>query len=250
MTTSRSLLRIALACFGFAMAGSVRAEPELRLSETISMPSAHAAPAPGMPPSTKFDPAFNLTASDYRIGTEDLLEIQVFGVDQLSRTVRVNSLGNVSLPLIGTIAVGGLTAQECERLIAGKLSERFLQDPQVGVFIKEYTNQRVTIEGAVEKPGIYPMRGQTTLLRALALAGGQGRMSDMQEVMIFRRDADGGRSGQAYDVEKIRRGELDDPAVMNDDVVVVNRSPARAALRDSLFRDFIDTINPFSPFAH
>ena len=233
------------------MAGAAWGEPELRLSETITVPSgAKAATAVVLPPATTFDPAFNLTASDYRIGTEDLLEVQVFGVDQLSRTVRVNSLGNVSLPLIGTIAVGGLTAQEAERLIAGRLAEKFLQDPQVGVFIKEFTNQRVTIEGAVEKPGIYPMRGQTTLLRALALAGGQGRMSDMQEVMIFRRDAEGGRAGQAYDVEKIRRGELDDPVVMNDDVVVVNRSPARAALRDSLFRDFIDTINPFSPFAH
>jgi len=69
-------------------------------------------------------------------------------------------------------------------------------------------------------------------------------------VMIFRREADGNRVSQSYDVEKIRRGEVDDPAVVNDDVVVVNRSPARAALRDSLFRDFIDTINPFSPFAH
>ena len=143
-----------------------------------------------------------------------------------------------------------LTAQEAEKVIGAKLAENFLQDPQVGVFIKEYTSQRVTIEGAVQKPGIYPLRGQTTLLRALALAGGQGGMSDMQQVMIFRRDVEGGRAGQAYDVEKIRRGELDDPVVANDDVVVVNRSPARTALRDSLFRDFIDTINPFSPFAH
>jgi polysaccharide export outer membrane protein len=75
-------------------------------------------------------------------------------------------------------------------------------------------------------------------------------MSDMEQVMIFRRAGDGSRVGQGYDVEKIRRGELEDPLVVNDDVVVVNRSPARTALRDSLFRDFIDTINPFSPFAH
>ena len=253
MTTSRSLLQascIAL-CIAAALPSRASAEPELRLSETITVPSGERTGAvrASLPPSAQFDPAFNLTASDYRIGTEDLLEIQVFGVDQLSRTVRVNSLGNVSLPLIGAIPVGGLTAQEAERLIAGKLSEKFLQDPQVGVFIKEFTNQRVTIEGAVQKPGIYPMRGQTTLLRALALAGGQGTMSDMHEVMIFRKEADGNRVSQAYDVEKIRRGEVDDPAVVNDDVVVVNRSPARAALRDSLFRDFIDTINPFSPLA-
>ena len=191
-----------------------------------------------------------MPSSDYRIGSEDLLEVQVFGVDQLARTVRVNTFGNISLPLIGTIAVGGLTAQEAERLITTKLGENYLQDPQVGVFIKEFTNQRVTVEGAVQRPGIYPLRGQTTLLRALALAGGQGAMSDMNQVMIFRHTPDGNRAGQPYDVEKIRRGELDDPVVANDDVVVVNRSPARTALRDSLFRDFIDTINPFSPFAH
>ena len=251
MTVSRSLLFVACVALGLAGMDGARAEPELRLSETISTPAAvGAAGVPALPPSTKYDPAFNLSASDYRIGTEDLLDVQVFGVDTLSRTVRVNSLGSVSLPLIGAIAVGGLTAQEAEKLIAAKLADKYLQDPQVGVFIKEYTNQRVTIEGAVEKPGIYPMRGQTTLLRALALAGGQGRMSDMQEVMIFRRESGGARVGQPYDVEKIRRGELDDPIVMNDDVVVVNRSAARAALRDSLFRDFIDTINPFSPFAH
>ena len=253
MKTSRSLLLATCVAFGIAAALPSRAgaDPELRLSETITaLPADRVASTRELPPSTRFDPAFNLTASDYRIGTEDLLEIQVFGVDQLSRTVRVNSLGNISLPLVGTLAVGGLTAQESEHLIAGKLSEKFLQDPQVGVFIKEFTNQRVTIEGAVQKPGIYPMRGQTTLLRALALAGGQGSMSDMHEVMIFRREADGNRASQAYDVERIRRGEVDDPLVVNDDVVVVNRSPARAALRDSLFRDFIDTINPFSPFAH
>jgi polysaccharide biosynthesis/export protein len=232
---------------GHVLAGAVP-QPELRLSQTVSSPEA----AQGAPvrAGTGVEAQLPPTVSDYRIGVEDLLEIQVFGVDQLSRTVRVNSLGKVSLPLIGAVALGGLTAQEAEKVIAAKLAENFLQDPQVGVFIKEFTNQRVTIEGAVQKPGIYPLRGQTTLLRALALAGGQGSMSDMQQVMIFRRDAEGGRAGQAYDVEKIRRGEIDDPVVANDDVVVVNRSAARAALRDSLFRDFIDTINPFSPFAH
>jgi polysaccharide export outer membrane protein len=239
----------------FALAGSAAwanetAEPELRLSQTISPADAQRAVAMAQTQPSVAPTALALAASDYRIGSEDLLEVQVFGVDQLARTVRVNTFGNISLPLIGTVPVGGLTAQEAERVITAKLAENYLQDPQVGVFIKEFTNQRVTIEGAVQRPGIYPLRGQTTLLRALALAGGQGAMSDMEQVMVFRKTADGGRAGQSYDVEKIRRGELDDPVVANDDVVVVNRSPARTALRDSLFRDFIDTINPFSPFAH
>ncbi|MBC8023966.1 MAG: polysaccharide biosynthesis/export family protein [Burkholderiales bacterium] len=190
--------------------------------------------------------AARMGLGDYRIGPEDLLEIQVFGVDQLARTVRVNSFGMVSLPLIGSIPVGGMTAQEAERLVARRLAENYLQDPQVSVFIKEYTNQRVTIEGAVAKPGIYPLRGQTTLLRTLAIAGGQGGLSDMNNVMVFRSDAAGKREAQIFDVERIRRGELDDPLIVNDDVIVVNRSGARVVLKDSLLRDVIDAINPFS----
>ena len=115
---------------------------------------------------------------DYRIGPDDLLEIQVFGVEQLSRAVRVNSRGQVSLPLIGLLDVGGMTAQEAEATITLKLADNFLQNPQVSLFIKEYTTQRVTIEGAVQKPGIYPLRGPTTLLRSLAIAGGQGSLSE------------------------------------------------------------------------
>jgi polysaccharide export outer membrane protein len=184
---------------------------------------------------------------DYRIGAEDLLEIQVFGVDQLSRTVRVNSMGLISLPLIGAVSLGGLTAHEAELTIAARLAASYLQDPQVTLFIKEYTTQRVTVEGAVNKPGIYPLRGQTTLLRTLALAGGQSGLSDMSEVMVFRASASGSREAQSFDVERIRRGELEDPTVMNDDVVVVNRSKARVIFKDSILRDVIDTINPFSP---
>lgn len=183
---------------------------------------------------------------DYRIGTEDLLEVQVFGVDQLSRTVRVNSMGFVSLPLIGSIEVGGLTAHEAENAIATRLAEAYLQNPQVSLFIKEYTTQRVTVEGAVSKPGIYPLRGQTTLLRTLAMAGGQSGLSDMTEVMLFRVDANGKRNSQVFDVELIRRGEAEDPAVVNDDLIVVNRNKARVVLKDSIFRDALDAINPFS----
>jgi polysaccharide export outer membrane protein len=191
-------------------------------------------------------PRASSSARDYRIGTEDLLEVQVFGVDQLSRTVRVNSMGFVSLPLIGSVEVGGFTAQEAEAAIAARLAEAYLQNPQVSLFIKEYTNQRVTVEGAVNKPGIYPLRGETTLLRTLAMAGGQGGLSDMSQVMLFRAGPNGKRDAQVFDVERIRRGEVEDPAVVNDDVIVVNRSQGRVVLKDSIFRDVLDAINPFA----
>jgi polysaccharide export outer membrane protein len=218
----------------------------LRMSPELSAQAvALRAPAPSLESSVAA--AARMGLGDYRIGAEDLLEIQVFGVEQLARTVRVNSFGLVSLPLIGSIALGGMTAQEAERLIGRKLAENYLQDPQVSVFIKEYTNQRVTVEGAVAKPGIYPLRGQSTLLRTLAIAGGQGSLSDMSNVMVFRSDASGKREAQVFDVERIRRGEIDDPQVVNDDVIVVNRSGARVLLKDSLLRDALDAVNPFSP---
>ena len=225
-----------LCCLPFAGAAIAQERPSLRMSDVLATGTQAAKPV-----------RFGASMKDYRIGAEDLIEIQVFGVDQLSRTVRVNSRGLVSLPLIGSIEVAGLTAQEAEAAVAEKLAANFLQNPQVSLFIKEFTTQRVTVEGAVAKPGIYPLRGQTTLLITLALAGGQASLSDMSEVMLFRADASGKRVATMYDVERIRRGELEDPAVLNDDLIVVNRSRARTVFRDSLLRDIVDTINPFSP---
>jgi polysaccharide export outer membrane protein len=224
---------------GSLMATAPRAEDGLKLSlQLSSVPAVEAGAAAVSRPGTS-------TVKDYRIGSEDLLEVQVFGVDQLSRTVRVNSRGQVSLPLIGAIEVAGMTAQEAERAITAGLAESYLQNPQVSLFIKEFTTQRITIEGAVNRPGVYPLRGQGSLLTSIALAGGQGALSDMNHVMLFRADAAGKRVATVHDVERIRRGEAEDPPIINDDLIVVNRSTSRTALKDSLFKDVIDTINPF-----
>ena len=87
------------------------------------------------------------------------------------------------------------------------------------------------------------------MLRALALAGGGAAYSDLSEIMVFRTGVDGGKLTQTYNLEKIRKGESIDPFIVADDVIVVKRDPIRAALRDSLFRDVIDSINPFSTLA-
>ena len=247
---------VAAAC---ASAGPATAEPQaalsLRMSDRLSVAAAAVtAPAATTPrassPRDAVPPVAEaglpgLTPRDYRIGPEDLLEVQVFGVDDLTRTVRVNSRGFVSLPLIGAVEVGGLTAQQAERSIVARLGEKYLQDPQVSLFIKEYTSQRVTVEGAVNKPGVYPLRGSTTLLQTLAVAGGQAQLSDMAEVMLFRANAAGEREALVYDVDRIRSGEAPDPSVVNDDLIVVKRSRARTILKDSVLRDVIDTLNPF-----
>jgi polysaccharide export outer membrane protein len=109
---------------------------------------------------------------DYKIGPEDLLEISVFEDEKLNKTVRVSSQGNISLPLLGILKVKGLTANELEKEIRDLLAEKYFQDPHVSIFIKEYRNQRISVMGAVEKPGIYDVTGQKTVLDILAIAGG------------------------------------------------------------------------------
>ena len=129
---------------------------------------AAAAPDGGLPaPDTTSASGAYRGATDYRIGAQDLLAISVFGVQELAKEVRVNSNGQISLPLIGGMMAGGLTIPELERELARKYADGYLQNPQVSVFVKEFTSQRVTLEGAVAKPGIYPITGRTTLLLSL-----------------------------------------------------------------------------------
>jgi polysaccharide export outer membrane protein len=117
--------------------------------------------------SSKKDPS-----RDYKIGPEDLLEISVFEDEKLNKTVRVSFQGNINFPLLGVLKVKGLTAGELEREIRDLLAEKYFQDPNVSVFIKEYRNQRISIIGAVEKPGVYEVSGQKTVLDLLAISGG------------------------------------------------------------------------------
>ena len=245
----RTVRRVSAVAAGLVFAAAAFAQGtdklSLRMSNELTFGSAPAAPPVAPPDVAALLQPVSLSLKDYRIGPDDLLEVQVFGVDQLTRTVRVNGRGMVSLPLIGSLEVGGLTAQQAEALVVAKLGESYLQDPQVSLFIKEYTSQRVIIEGAVNKPGVYPLRGPTTLLQSLAIAGGQGNLSDMSEVMLFRTGASGHRETLVYDVDKIRAGEIADPVVVNEDMIVVKRSPGRILFRDSILRDIVDVINPF-----
>lgn len=168
---------------------------------------------------------------DYKIGPADLIEISVFQVPELSKTVRVGVSGTVTLPLIGQLRAIGLTGQELEVLIARKLSENYLQDPQVSVFIKEYISQRVTVEGSVNRPGVFPISGKTTLLQTIAMAGGLDKLADSADIKVFRDRKDGSREILQYDIDPIRKGEVADPTLSTNDLVVVGQSGARSTLK-------------------
>ncbi len=109
--------------------------------------------------------------SDYTIGPEDLLEINIFQVKEMDTTVRVSGNGYIGLPLAGKVKASGHTVSGLENLIAKKL-DRYLQTPTVSVFIKEYRSQPIAVLGAVKTPKIYYATGSTHLLDVLSMAGG------------------------------------------------------------------------------
>ncbi len=112
---------------------------------------------------------------DYIIGPGDLLEISVFQVEELNSTVRVGLTGTITLALLGELRAADLTPLELQYKIANRLAEKYVQNPQVTLFIKEYQNQPVSIIGAVQSPGIYQLTTRKTLIEMLSLAGGVGQ---------------------------------------------------------------------------
>jgi polysaccharide export outer membrane protein len=110
--------------------------------------------------------------TSYRIGPDDLLDIAVFDVPDLSRTVRVSAGGDISLPLLGAVPVAGQTPQELEASLAAELRARYMKDPQVSVFVHEMQSHGVSVFGAVTKPGVYQIRGAKSLIEVLSMAEG------------------------------------------------------------------------------
>ena len=137
----------------------------------------------GQAPSDQRDSPVLLTAppvvfyEDYLIGPGDLLEIQVFQVKELNTTVRVGITGSITLPLLGQVQASDLTPLELQQKISNRLSEKYLKDPQITIFIKEFQNQPISVIGSVEKPGIDQLTTRKNLIEILSLAGGLSKKS-------------------------------------------------------------------------
>jgi polysaccharide biosynthesis/export protein len=169
----------------------------------------------------------------YKIGPQDVLDISVFKAPELARQVQVADAGTVNLPLVGEIRAAGKTAQEVEHDLAKKLGAKYMQSPQVTVYVKEYNSQRVTVEGAVKKPGVYPLRGKMTLMKSLAMAEGLDPTSDTSNVVVFRQ-VEGKRFAAKFDIDQIRAGKAEDPLVVQGDLIVAKASAMKAVWQDLL----------------
>ncbi len=261
----------------------------------------------------------------YLIGPDDVLEIEAYNVEECKKTVRVNSHGDIALPLVGIINVKGLTTAEVESLIAKKL-DRYVEETVVTVFVKEYKSQRISVIGAVKNPqvfavtgqrylldmlmmsggldagagnicyivrpmlattssnrsetivvdldelilqgnlslnfpvfagdivniprgaiffvdgevrtpGVYTMKGKTSLIQALTMAQGIGENASLSDVRILRDNGKGERDTITADYDEIRNGSIPDIMIAENDIIIVPKSGAKA-----FFNGFVRTL--------
>jgi polysaccharide export outer membrane protein len=169
----------------------------------------------------------------YYIGAFDKLRIDVFGVPELSKQeIQADASGRISFPLVGVVDAGGKTPGELATSIEGGLA-RFVRNPDVTVNLQETVSQVVTVDGAVTEPGLYPVIGKMTLMRAVARAKGLTEFARTSQVAIFR-NVDGKQMAAVYDLKAIREGRYADPEVFANDVVVVGDSQLRRVFKDVL----------------
>lgn len=142
-------------------------------------------PPPADPPPAAAAPVARATPGDYEVGPGDVIEVSVYGNDDLSRIPTVQTNGSISMPLIGEVQVAGLTIAEVQRKITNLLEKDYLVKPQVEVKVREYQSQYVSIVGEVNSPGRKPIRGRMRLIDALIEAGSFKATSSGQ-VMITR----------------------------------------------------------------
>jgi len=125
--------------------------------------------------------------ADYTIGPQDVLDIDVFGLPELSKTVRVGNEGTIVLALLGRVQAAGLTIERLRKDLESRYGKTYLQNPQVTVFVREFHSRPVSVMGAVDKPGVYQLTGNQTLIDLLSLAGGFSRASAAGQLVYVTR---------------------------------------------------------------
>lgn len=172
--------------------------------------------------------------SAYLIGPFDKLVIDVFGIEELSnKEVQADAGGRISFPLVGTVEAAGKTPSELAGVLDKALRANFVRNPQVTVNLKETVSQVVTVDGQVKQPGLYPVIGKMTLMRAVATAKGLDEFAKADEVVVFR-TVEGKKMAALYNLKAIRRGYYEDPQIYANDVVVVGDSQARRFFKDAV----------------
>src|SRR5690606_8752380 len=176
----------------------------------------------------------NAPRTSYVIVPNDVLNLQVFQEPDLSNEeLQVDNVGNIQMPLIGEITAAGRSPTELAADIAARLSKQYIVNPQVVISVKEAATRFVTVEGQVEKPGVYEIDREYTLLSAIARAESTTNTASLDEVVVFR-TVNGERAAARFDIRDIRAGLAPDPQILGGDVVVVGFSSVKGVWQDFL----------------
>lgn len=190
------------------------------------------------------DPMPTYNPQEYLIGSEDVLDINVFEAPEMNRDVRVSASGEISLPLLGAVAAAGFTPRELETSLEELLHQKYMKDPHVSVFVRDMQSHPVSVVGAVRKPGIFQIRGDKTLLEILSLA--EGLADDAgEDVIILRRAGQkngpelfsANASGSAESSPVMRVQEFGEPGATDtgpDRADAVSQQVVRVNLKDLL----------------
>lgn len=165
-------------------------------------------------------------AAEVPLGPGDVVRLSVYGSPDLAVETRVSEGGSITFPLLGQVAVGGLSVAAAEKKIGGLLEKGgYLKQAQVNMLVTTLASQQVSVLGHVNRPGRYPVEGRRKVLDMLALAGGiHGDGGDMISLVRTR---DGKTARETIDVvDMVRKGELDkDVEVAGGDIIFVERAP-------------------------
>lgn len=165
-------------------------------------------------------------ADEMVLGAGDVVKLSVYGSPDLSIETRVSQSGHITFPLLGQVAVGGLSVAAAEKKIAGQLEQGgYLKRAQVNMLVTTLASQQVSVLGHVNRPGRYPIEGRRKVLDMLALAG--GIHDEGGDMISLVRTRDGKTTRETIDVvDMVRNGELDkDVEVAGGDIVFVERAP-------------------------
>ncbi|AJP74792.1 hypothetical protein TS85_23730 (plasmid) [Sphingomonas hengshuiensis] len=172
-----------------------------------------------------------IPARPYVIGPSDQLTVEVFGIDELSKNVTVDLTGQIALPMVGALKVSGMTADELTAELVTRFRQAHVRNPQVTVNIVTAASQVITVDGSVATPGIYPLVGRMSLMRAIARASGTTEFARENYVVVFR-NVEGKRYAALYDLRAIRQGIYEDPEIFSNDLIYVGDDQARRVFRD------------------
>jgi len=157
----------------------------------------------------------------YSLRPSDQISVSVFREPDLSlEKVKIGVEGNVSLPMLGSIPAAGMTAKQFEQDVTRRFAALGLKTPMVSVNIAEYASHLVTVEGAVEKPGVYTFQPGARLSTAMAMASGPKRIAKMDQVAVFRESPQGIMIAK-FDYQQVKQGTMLDPVLEPGDRVVL-----------------------------